>query len=324
MELRIVGRIRSGSNAVFLAEEVAEGVPESSPETTPEPGHIANPQTGPGDPPVRWVHKPVRGEAPLWDFPSGVLPPAAAIPGASPEQQVSGTLAARELAAYLVSRAAGWDVVPETCAVITAAGPGMAQRWLDLPDDSEDPADPDARADPEAQDRDNATDPTAAKAGTPEPVGLYDPATVPSGVTGVLALETEDGEPLVLAHTTGRRMRCIALLDAVINNADRKAGHVLLDAAGREWGIDHGLSFHTEPKVRSVLWGFAGKSLDDVELSSLQSLRDGLADGDLALSLGTLLDAAELEAVSDRIEALLTAGEFPHPEVDFPLPWPLY
>ncbi|WP_333618891.1 SCO1664 family protein [Dietzia sp.] len=319
MELRIVGRIRSGSNAVFLAEEVAEDVPETIPERASEPdsasGNNADPQTGTGDPPARWVHKPVRGEAPLWDFPSGVLPPAAAIPGASPEQQVSGTLAAREIAAYLVSRAAGWDVVPETCAVITAAGPGMAQRWLDLPY---------APADPEAPDPGSAPDPTAAKADIPEPVGLYDPATVPSGVTGVLALESEDGDPLVLAHTTGRRMRRIALLDAVINNADRKAGHVLLDTAGREWGIDHGLSFHTEPKVRSVLWGFAGTSLDDDELSSLQSLHDGLADGDLALSLGTLLDAAELEAVSDRIEALLTAGEFPHPEVDFPLPWPLY
>lgn len=304
MDLRILGRIRSGSNAVFLAEEFPDDESTDSADA-------------PSDTP-RWVHKPVRGEAPLWDFPAGVLPPAAAVPGSAIEEQISGTLAAREVAAYRVSRAAGWDVVPETLAVVTAAGPGMAQRWLDLPDDE---VAGHGRGGDVAR---GGEVEQGGDASVTEPVGLYAPKDLPSDVRGVVALETEDGDPLVLAHTTGPRVRRIALLDAVINNADRKAGHVLRDTAGLEWGIDHGLSFHVEPKVRSVLWGFAGTSFDDVELSALRSLRESLAGGPLALELGELLAAEEVEALVDRVEALLTDGEFPAPAVDFPLPWPLY
>lgn len=281
MEVRIIGRIRSGSNAVFLAEEVqAPGATDTDGESAP-----------------LWVHKPVRGESPLHDFPAGILPPAAAVPGASVESQLAGTLAAREIAAYRVSHAAGWDVVPETLPIISAAGPGMIQRFLDIPAD----ADPDHA-----------------------PVDLYAPESMPSDVTGVIALDTEDGDTMVLGHRTSARIRTIALLDAVINNSDRKGGHVLRSSDGTIWAIDHGLAFHTDPKVRSVLWGFAEEPLDDVERSSLRALRASCATGSLRDELAELLAPEEVDALLERIDSLLDAGTFPPPRGGFPLPWPLF
>lgn len=281
MEVRIIGRIRSGSNAVFLTEEVAPpGPPGGDHESAP-----------------LWVHKPVRGESPLHDFPAGVLPTAAAIPGSSVESQLAGTLAAREIAAYRVSHAAGWDVVPETLPIVSAAGPGMIQRFLDIPADA---------------DTENA------------PVDLYDPESIPSDVTGVIALDTEDGDTMVLGHRTTSRIRTIALLDAVINNSDRKGGHVLRSSDGTIWAIDHGLAFHTDPKVRSVLWGFAEEPLDDVERASLRALRATCATGSLRSELAELLAPEEVDALLERIESLLEAGTFPPPRGGFPLPWPLF
>ena len=281
MEVRIIGRIRSGSNAVFLAEEVAP------------PGSTDDDSDGAS----LWVHKPVRGESPLHDFPAGVLPPAAAVPGAGVASQLAGTLAAREIAAYLVSRDAGWDVVPETLPIVSAAGPGMIQRFLDIPSD----------ADPEHA-----------------PVDLYDPESMPSDVTGVIALDTEDGDTMVLGHRTTARIRTIALLDAVINNSDRKGGHVLRSADGTIWAIDHGLAFHTDPKVRSVLWGFAEELLNDAEVASLRALRAACAGGPLREQLEELLTPEELEALRKRIDSLLDTGTFPPPLGGFPLPWPLF
>lgn len=270
MDLEILGRLRAGSNMVFLATD------------------------SDGD---RWIHKPVRGESPLHDFPAGILPPAAADPEASPAAQIAGTLAAREVATYAVARTADWDVVPETVAVVTAAGPGMAQRLLDIP------ADDDQRA-------------IAVDVRAPEAVG--------DGMIPVLALEDESGRPLVLAHADHPRLRCLALLDAVVNNTDRKGGHVLTDSAGTFWGIDHGLSFHTVPKVRSVLWGFTGREFEPAERGGLERLATALTAGDLADELAVLLDPAEVGATERRIAALLDDGRFPGPSRDFPLPWPLF
>lgn len=281
MEVRIIGRIRSGSNAVFLTEEVS---PLGASDTESARASL-------------WVHKPVRGESPLHDFPAGVLPPEASVPGASVESQLAGTLAAREIAAYRVSRAAGWDVVPETLPIISAAGPGMIQRFLDIPSDS---------------------DPEHA------PVDLYSPEQMPRDVIGVIALDTEDGETMVLGHRASARIRTIALLDAVINNSDRKGGHVLRSSDGTVWAIDHGLAFHTDPKVRSVLWGFADEPLDDVELAALRALRAGCATGSLRRELAALLAPDELDAFRERIDSLLDAGTFPPPHGGFPLPWPLF
>lgn len=277
MDLEILGRLRAGSNMVFLAA-AADG--------------------------DRWIHKPVRGESPLADFPAGVLPAAASEPEASPAAQISGTLAAREVATYEIAHAAGWDVVPDTRAVVTAAGPGMAQRLLDIPAGHD--------ADPEPQSDSSML------------VDVHDPDSVPEGWIPVLALEDETGRPLVLAHADHPRLRLLALLDAVVNNTDRKAGHVLCNTQGIPWGIDHGLTFHTVPKIRSVLWGFIGRQFHAAERHGLDALAEALDSGPLAESLGVLLDADEVEATRRRLEALRTAGTFPAPTRDFPLPWPLF
>lgn len=266
---------------MFLSEEVSPEPPAGEKSVSPR----------------LWVHKPVRGESPLHDFPAGILPPAAAAEGSSVEAQLAGTLAAREIAAYRVAREAGWDVVPETRAVVSAAGPGMIQRFLDIPSDD---------------------DPDTA------PVDLYAPEAMPSDVRGVIALDTEDGDTMVLGHRTTARIRSIALLDAVINNSDRKGGHVLRDAAGTIWAIDHGLAFHTDPKVRSVLWGFADEPLDDVERTQLLALRASCATGGLGRELAELLASEEVEALLERIDSLLASGTFPPPAGGFPLPWPLF
>lgn len=227
-----------------------------------------------------WVYKPSLGERPLADFPDG-------------------TLAAREVAAYLVSVALGWDLVPETVAVSGPGGPGMAQRWIDeVPDD---------------------------EAGGPDPVDVHPVDAVPDGRVPVLRGEGARGEDVVVAHTVDERVRRIALLDHVVNNADRKGGHLLVDTGGVVWAIDHGLSFHVHPKVRTVLWGWAGQPLPADDLDGLRRLRTALRDADtLRLGLADLLDPAEIDALEHRVEALVEAGVFPVPGPGYPLPWPLF
>lgn len=278
MDMRFLGRLRSGSNAVFLAEDSSDH--------------------------SRWIVKPVRGEAPLRDFPAGILPPAAAQPESSLYATIQGTLAAREVAFYRVAHTVGWDVVPDTCAVHTIAGPAMAQRWLDTDTDTETPT-------------------PAPRAPTPLVVAV-DPAEVPVGMVPVLNVEDDRGRPLVVAHADSPRLRRIAVLDAVCNNTDRKAGHLLRDHSGTEWAIDHGLSFHSVPKVRSVLWGFWGQPLGDAMLTDLTTLRAAATAGPLAEDLAELLFAPEVAAFCSRMDEILATGTFPGPTVDFPLPWPLF
>ena len=152
-----------------------------------------------------------------------------------------GTLAAREIAAHDVSVALGWDLVPETVLAHGPGGAGMAQRWIDE-------ADRDAG--------DSAHD----------PVDVHPVDAIPEGRAAVLRGEGSRGEDVVVAHATDARLRRIALFDVVVNNADRKGGHVLVDTAGQTWAIDHGLSFHTEPKLRTVLWGRAGQPLPEADV----------------------------------------------------------
>ena len=130
------------------------------------------------------VYKPVAGERPLWDFPDG-------------------TLAGRELAAYLMSRAGGWDVVPPTVYRDGPFGPGMCQLWIDA-DESVD----------------------------------------------LVELARSGDDP---------RLRQMSVFDAVVNNADRKIGHLLPMATGQLYGCDHGVCFSAEYKLRTVLWQWRGK-----------------------------------------------------------------
>ena len=158
---------------------------------------------------VHAVYKPIEGERPLDDFPDG-------------------TLANREVAAWLVSDASGLGVVPPTVLRDGRFGLGMLQLWIDV--------------DPEA-------------------------------------------DPLMLVLTRDRRLRPIALLDLVLNNADRKGGHLLPTTSGAVLGCDHGICFSSEPKLRTVLWGWAGEPFDDAERETLALLRTAL-DAELGDRLG--------------------------------------
>lgn len=223
------------------------------------------------------VYKPVAGERPLWDFPDG-------------------TLAAREVAAYEVSAAAGFDVVPPTVLRDGPLGPGSVQLWVDHPADR------------------------APGAGL---VDVVAPGDVRAGWIPVLQAYDADGDPVVLVHADDPRLAVVAVFDAVVNNADRKAGHVLVDDAGRVRGVDHGLTFHVEDKLRTVLWGWAGRPLPDDARARLEGLRTALADGTLAGRLAALLDRDELVALTRRTADLLDTGTLPRPGAGRPLiPWP--
>ncbi|WP_405008620.1 SCO1664 family protein [Kitasatospora purpeofusca] len=219
------------------------------------------------------VYKPVAGERPLWDFPDG-------------------TLAGREVAAYELSAATGWGLVPPTVLRDGPHGPGMVQLWVE--------PDPDA-------------DPLLA---------LQDPAGPEDGWLPIVRAEVGDGRTALLVHPDDARLRRLAVLDAVLNNADRKGGHLIPAADGRIYGIDHGVTFHREGKLRTLLWGWAGSPLPEEAAAVLAGLA-GQLDGALGERLAPHLTAAELDATRARVAALLAAGTHPLPSEDWPsIPWP--
>jgi hypothetical protein len=116
--------------------------------------------------------------------------------------------------------------------------------------------------------------------------------------------------------------RRVALFDAVANNADRKGGHCLLARDGDVFVIDHGVCFSAVPKLRTVIWDFAGERIDEGLLADLDRLRGRLDVGDLRKHLIPLLGAGEIEAIDRRIGALLESRRFPEPEGERPYPWP--
>jgi uncharacterized repeat protein (TIGR03843 family) len=196
------------------------------------------------------VYKPRRGERPLWDFPAG-------------------SLAAREVAAFIVGRAAGWDFVPPTVMRMDAPlGAGSLQLFIE-----------------------------------------HDP----------------DRHFFVLMEEVKQRpqLAAMAAFDIAINNADRKGGHVLEGEDGRLWAVDHGLSFNVEPKLRTVIWGFAGDELDEATRAALHSLREELKGGGLEARLDELLSAPEVAETLARVEMFLRAGHYPHPSGPYSMPWPL-
>ena len=197
------------------------------------------------------VWKPTIGERPLFDFPIG-------------------TLTRREVAAYLVSEALGWRIVPPTLLRDGPHGEGMVQLWIDI--------------DPEA-------------------------------------------DVIDIVNGADPRLRRIALLDAILNNTDRKAGHLLPVPGGHLHAVDHGVTFSEEPKLRTVLWHWADEPFDAEEIEALGRVRDALgtaaAPGPLTPALGELLFIDEVQATRDRVAALLDAGVFPEPSPDWPaIPWP--
>jgi uncharacterized repeat protein (TIGR03843 family) len=202
-----------------------------------------------GGDPVGCVYKPVAGERPLWDFPTG-------------------TLAGREVAAYAVSKASGWDIVPPTVMRDGPYGPGMCQLWI-------------------------------------EP----DPAV----------------DLIALARRTDHAgLREMAVFDAVINNADRKIGHLLPVPDGHLYGCDHGVSFAEDYKLRTVLWQWRGRTLPRRSIEVLRKLQALLVDGaSLAAELARYLTPGEVAATRTRVEKLLKHRVHPYPPEDWPaIPWP--
>ena len=115
------------------------------------------------------------------------------------------------------------------------------------------------------------------------------------------------------------QLRKLALFDAIINNTDRKFGHLLVDHDGKLRGCDHGVCFHQENKLRTVLWQFAGEQFTTEEIELLNKV----AKLDLNSLLAELLTSAEISALSERISNLLAAGQFPFPSDQWPaIPWP--
>ncbi len=236
--LDLVGRLATASNATFLTRD--------------EDGLL-------------WVYKPVSGEAPLWDFPSG-------------------TLSRREVAAHELSRELGFDVVPLTVWCTGPLGPGSAQQWIDG----------------EVSDL----------------VEVIPPEEVDDTWRPVVMGVDQDGEPVVLVHRDDPQLRAICLFDLLINNSDRKGGH-LITRDGRVHAVDHGVSLHTEPKVRTVLWGFANAVFTSAEREQIQAAADMVDVGFEGI------EASEVAAFRARAGALLVSGSFPAPTGDWPaIPWP--
>ncbi|MBB3733475.1 SCO1664 family protein [Nonomuraea dietziae] len=194
------------------------------------------------------VYKPVRGERPLWDFPDG-------------------TLAAREVAAYEVSRATGWQIVPPTVYREGPFGPGMCQLWID----------------------------------TDQEIDL-----------------------MSLIRSRHPALRKMAVFDAIVNNADRKGGHLLpLPDGATIYGVDHGVCFSADDKLRTVLWQWRGKPLPREAVGVLAKLERELESGALGRRLRELLSLAEVEATWTRVRRLLDTGVHPYPSEDWPaVPWP--
>ena len=193
---------------------------------------------------VLGVYKPARGERPLWDFPPGLY--------------------RRELAAWHLSEALGWGLVPLTLERDGPHGPGSLQRFVE--------------ADFEQHYFTLREDP---------------------------------------AHHDSLKRLCA--FDLVANNADRKSGHCLRDADGVIYGIDNGLCFHAEPKLRTVIWDFGEEALPPAVLEDLRRL----VAGPLPPALTRLLEPAECQALVRRARALVKAGRFPADTGGRRYPWPL-
>lgn len=191
------------------------------------------------------IYKPVAGERPLWDF-------------------QEGTLAQREVAAYLFSEWSGFSIVPFTVLRHGPFGIGSVQEWITI---------------------------------------------------------DESIDLIELAQSRDRRLRAMAIFDSIINNTDRKIGHLLPTLDGRILGCDHGVCFHTEDKLRTVLWQWESEELSDEELIHIEKLRDEFSQFQLLAK--DLLTGEELEATKNRIERLLISKTFPSPSEEWPaIPWP--
>ncbi len=196
------------------------------------------------------VYKPQRGEAPLWDFPTG-------------------TLYRREVAAYRLSQLLGWPFIPPTVVREGPQGIGSVQLFIEHNQQSH----------------------------------FFEQREVPELVP---------------------QLQRMAVFDFVANNADRKGGHCLLDGDGRVWGIDHGLCFHEQYKLRSVIWDWAGEEVPTPWLGDVEAACGAIAARDeRAAPLLELLAPEETAALGRRMRQLLAERRFPQPGPHRHYPWPL-
>ena len=199
-----------------------------------------------------------------------------------------GTLANREVATYRVSQLLGWHLVPPTSLVEGPEGRGSLQLWVDA---------------------------------QIEEVNLFTPGEVPDKWFSILGGIDEEGNEIVLAHSTHPMLAQLAVFDVIINNADRKAGHILTPANGGLIGIDHGVTFHEEPKLRTVLWGWMNSEIADSLIEDLKTLVTGIPASDLP----HLLSPAEIDALLQRINDLIENPTYPEPSGEWPaVPWPVF
>jgi uncharacterized repeat protein (TIGR03843 family) len=132
----------------------------------------------------------------------------------------------------------------------------------------------------------------------------------------------EDADLLALLHSDHPGLRRVAVFDAVVNNADRKGGHLLPAPGGHVFGVDHGVCFSTDDKLRTILWQWRGTPLADETVDTLAALRTELA-GQLGTQLRELITSRELAATRRRIDRLLRDRRFPEPGDGWPpVPWP--
>ena len=199
------------------------------------------------------------------------------------------TLGYREVAAYEVSRIGGFDCVPVTVFVDGPLGPGSLQAWVDADEEE-----------------------------TARLVDLVPTRQVPTeGWFGCVQGLDADDRPITVIHADVPDLKLLAVFDVLINNADRKGGHIL-GSGGRVFGVDHGVSFHTDAKLRTLLWGWAGSALDERELTAVRRARDEAPD-----RLSELVDDREVAAFVRRADLLLSRERLPRPRGEWPsIPWP--
>jgi uncharacterized repeat protein (TIGR03843 family) len=207
-----------------------------------------------------------------------------------------GTLASREAAAFVVSAVGGWNLVPPTVLREGPLGPGTVQMWVDVDEGANHSL-----------------------------IDVVTAAELAPGWLPVLEAQLADGTEVVVAHADRSELASAAVFDVVINNADRKGSHLVLDKSGSLWGLDHGVSCHADPKLRTVLWGWVGQPLPETELARLDALSGWLSTphSPLSMTLEGLLSPAEVDAIDRRISGLLVTGRFPQPNSRGPaVPWP--
>ncbi|TSE01668.1 SCO1664 family protein [Skermania sp. ID1734] len=210
-----------------------------------------------------------------------------------------GTLAGREVASYAISDALGWDVIPETILRDGPYGAGMVQRWIDTVDNHT-----------EAGNRMDLVD-------------LCPPAAVPEGFIAVLRAYDGAGDEVALVHADDPRLQRMAVLDVLLNNADRKGGHALEGLDGQVYGVDHGICLHSEHKLRTVLWGWAGDPVPDGLMSDIAALPAKIA-GRLGERLSRYITDAEIDALTRRANRLVDHPVMPRPRTARPIPWPAF